>query len=170
MPIDEISTVSIPGRVITSTERREAIVESVNKETREIRVIDADGKMHKFVAGDMVANFDQIEPRDRIVTEYLESVAVFVAPAGTPALGDMGLVEVAPIGEKPGVAIADTFMIAATIDAIDVSERIVALRGDDGFQTAIRVADDVDMDTFKVGDEVRMRVTEAVAISVVEAP
>jgi hypothetical protein len=32
------------------------------------------------------------------------------------------------------------------------------------------VADDVDMDTFKVGDEVRMRVTEAVAISVVEAP
>lgn len=170
VPIDELSTVSIPGRVITSTERREAIVESVNKETREIRVVDADGKMHKFVAGDMVANFDQIEPRDRIVTEYLESVAVFVAPAGAPALGDMGLVEVAPIGEKPGVAIADTFMIAATIDAIDVSERIVALRGDDGFQNAFRVADDVDMDTFKVGDEVRMRVTEAVAISVVEAP
>jgi hypothetical protein len=170
VPIDDVSTVSIPGRVITSTERREAIVESVNKETREIRVIDADGKMHKFVAGDMVANFDQIEPRDRIVTEYLESVAVFVAPAGTPALGDLGLVEVAPIGEKPGVAIADTFMVAATIDSIDPEERIVALRGDDGFQTAIRVADDVDMDTFKVGDEVRMRVTEAIAISVVEAP
>jgi hypothetical protein len=170
VPIDELSTVSIPGRVITSTARREAIVESVNRETREIRVLDAEGKLHTFVAGDMVANFDQIEPRDRIVTEYLESVAVFVAPAGTPELGDMGLVEVAPLGEKPGVAIADTFMVAATIDSIDASERIVALRGEDGFQTAIRVADDVDMETFKVGDEVRMRVTEAVAISVVEAP
>jgi hypothetical protein len=170
VPVDELSTVSLPGRVVTSTARREAIVESVNKETREIKVVDSNGKIHSFVAGDMVANFDQIEPRDRIVTEYLESVAVFVAPAGTPELGDMGLVEVAPLGEKPGVAIADTFMVAATIDSIDAAERTVALRGDDGFQTAIRVADDVDMDTFKVGDEVRMRVTEAVAISVVEAP
>jgi hypothetical protein len=170
VPIDELSTVSLPGRVITSTARREAIVESVNKETREIRVVDANGKLHTFVAGDMVANFDQIEPRDRIVTEYLESVAVFVAPAGTPALGDVGLVEVAPLGEKPGVMMADTFMVAATIDAIDASERVVALRGEDGFQTSLKVADDVDLDAVKVGDEVRMRVTEAVAISVVEAP
>ena len=117
VPIDELSTVSIPGRVITSTARREAIVESVNSETREIRVLDAEGKLHTFVAGDMVANFDQIEPRDRIMTEYLESVAVFVVPEGTPEMGDMGLVEVAPLGEKPGVAMADTFMVAATIDA-----------------------------------------------------
>ena len=170
VPIDEVSSVSIPGRVITSTARREAIVESVNKETREIRVVDANGKIHTFVAGDMVANFDQIEPRDRIVTEYLESVAVFVAPAGTPAMGDMGLVEVAPLGEKPGVAMADTYMVSAKVDAIDTASRVVTLRGDDGFQTAMRVADDVDVDSLEVGDEVRMRVTEAVAIKVVEAP
>ena len=170
VPVDDVSSVSLPGRVITSTARHEAIVESVNKETREIKVVDANGKIQTFVAGNMVANFDQIEPRDRIVTEYLESVAVFVAPAGTPALGDMGLVEVAPLGEKPGVAVADTFMVAATIDAIDADARAVTLRGDDGFQTVFKVADDVDLADVKVGDQVRMRVTEAVAISVVEAP
>jgi len=170
VPIDEFSSVSIPGRVITSTARREAIVESVNKETREIKVVDANGKIHKFVAGDMVANFDQIEPRDRIVTEYLESVAVFVVPEGTPEMGDMGLVEVAPLGEKPGMAMADTYMVAAKIDAVDADSRVVTLRGKDGFQTALRVADDVELANLKVGDEVRMRVTEAVAISVVEAP
>lgn len=170
VPVDEVSTLSIPGRVITSTARREAIVESVNKETREIRVVDANGKIHTFVAGDMVANFDQIEPRDRIVTEYLESVAVFVVPEGTPEMGDMGLVEVAPLGEKPGMAMADTYMVAARIDAIDAAARVVTLRGKDGYQTAIRVADDVELSDLKVGDEVRMRVTEAVAISVVEAP
>jgi len=170
VPIDEVSSVSIPGRVITSTARREAIVESVNRETREIKVVDGNGKIHTFVAGEMVANFDQIEPRDRIVTEYLESVAVFVVPEGTPEMGDMGLVEVAPLGEKPGMAMADTYMVAAKIDAIDADSRIVTLRGKDGFQSAIRVADDVDLANVKVGDEVRMRVTEAVAISVVEAP
>jgi len=170
VPVDELSSVSIPGRVITSTARHEAIVESVNKETREIKVVDANGKIHKFVAGDMVANFDQIEPRDRIVTEYLESVAVFVVPEGSPSMGDMGLVEVAPLGEKPGMAMADTYMVAAKIDAIDTDTRVVTLRGDDGFQTALRVADDVNLGEVKVGDEVRMRVTEAVAIKVVEAP
>jgi len=170
VPIDDVSSVSIPGRVITSTARREAIVESVNKETREIRVLDANGKIHSFVAGDMVANFDQIEPRDRIVTEYLESVAVFLAPAGTPAMGDMGLVEVAPLGEKPGMAMADTYMVSAEVDAIDTDSRVVTLRGEDGFQTAVKVADDIDLDNVKVGDEVRMRMTEAVAIRVVEAP
>jgi hypothetical protein len=170
VPVDDLSSVSIPGRVITSTARREAIVESVNKETREIKVVDANGKIHKFVAGDMVANFDQIEPRDRIVTEYLESVAVFVVPEGTPQMGDMGLVEVAPLGEKPGMAMADTYMVAARIDAVDADSRVVTLRGKDGFQTALRVADDVELANLKVGDEVRMRVTEAVAISVVEAP
>ncbi len=170
VPADDVSMVSIPGRVITSTARREAIVESVNKETREIKVVDANGKIHKFVAGDMVANFDQIEPRDRIVTEYLESVAVFVVPGGTPEMGDMGLVEVAPLGEKPGMAMADTYMVAAKVDAVDTDARIVTLRGKDGFQTAIRVADDIELANLKVGDEVRMRVTEAVAISVVEAP
>jgi hypothetical protein len=170
VPVDELSSVSIPGRVITSTARHEAIVESVNKETREIKVVDADGKIHKFVAGDMVANFDQIEPRDRIVTEYLESVAVFVVPEGSPSMGDMGMVEVAPLGEKPGMAMADTYMVAAKIDAIDTDTRVVTLRGEDGFQTALRVADDVNLGEVKVGDEVRMRVTEAVAIKVVEAP
>jgi len=34
----------------------------------------------------------------------------------------------------------------------------------------LRVADDVNLGEVKVGDEVRMRVTEAVAIKVVEAP
>jgi hypothetical protein len=170
VPVDEVSTVSIPGRVVTSTARREAIVESVNKETREIKVVDANGKIHSFVAGEMVANFDQIEPRDRIVTEYLESVAVFVVPEGTPEMGDTGLVEVAPLGEKPGMAMADTYMVAAKIDAIDADSRVVTLRGRDGFQSAIRVADDVELANVKVGDEVRMRVTEAVAIKVVEAP
>jgi len=170
VPVDDVSTLSIPGRVVTSTARREAIVESVNRETREIKVVDANGKIHKFVAGEMVANFDQIEPRDRIVTEYLESVAVFVVPEGTPEMGDTGLVEVAPPGEKPGMAMADTYMVAAKIDAIDADSRILTLRGEDGFQSAFKVANDIDLANVKVGDEVRMRVTEAVAISVVEAP
>jgi hypothetical protein len=162
------NTAQVPVRVTTSTVRTAAIVEAVNKETREIKVIDASGRRYSFIASDMVANFDQIEPRDRIVTEYLESVAIIVAPAGTPELGDATAVEVAPLGDKPGIAAADTFMVKATIEALNETDRVALLRGEDGRTRSVRLADDVPLDMIEVGDEVRMRITEAIAISVVE--
>jgi hypothetical protein len=161
-------TVQVPGRVITSTVKSAAIVEAVNKETREIKVIDASGRRYSFIASDMVRNFDQIEPRDRIVTEYLESVAIFVTPAGAPEMGDAAAVEVAPLGDKPGIAAADTFMVKATIEALNETDRVALLRGEDGRTRSVRLADDVPLDMIEVGDEVRMRITEAIAISVVE--
>ena len=161
-------TVQIPARVVTSTVRTAAIVEAVNKETREIKVIDASGRRYSFIASDMVANFDQIEPRDRIITEYIESVAVAIAPAGAPELGDAAAIELAPMGGKPGVKAADTFMVRATIEAVDVEDRTALLRGENGRVRTVQVPDDVPMELVKVGDEVRMRITEAIAISVVE--
>lgn len=161
-------TVQVPGKVITSTVRSAAIVEAVNKETREIKVIDASGRRYSFIASDMVANFDQIEPRDRIVTEYLESVAIFVTPAGAPELGDATAVELAPLGDKPGITAVDTFMVKATIESLNKTDRVALLRGEDGRTRSVKVADDVPLDMIEVGDEVRMRITEAIAISVVE--
>jgi len=161
-------TVQVPGRVTTSTVRSAAIVEAVNRETREIKVIDASGRRYSFFASEMVENFDQIEPRDRIVTEYLESVAIFVTPAGAPEMGDMTAVELAPLGDKPGIAAVDTFMIKATIESLNETERKAMLRGEDGRTRTVRIADDVPLDLINVGDEVRMRITEAFAISVVE--
>jgi len=161
-------TVQIPGKVITSTVRSIAIVEAVDKETREIRVIDSSGNRYSFIASDMVANFDQIEPRDRIVTEYLESVAIFVTPADAPTLPDAGAIEVAPLGDKPGVAVADTFMVSATIESLNTTDRIAILRGEDGRMRTVKISDNVPLDMVEVGDEVRMRITEAIAISVVE--
>lgn len=162
-------TVKVPGRVTTATVRSVAIVEAVDKENREIKIIDASGRRYSLVASDMVMNFDQIEPRDRIVTEYLESVAVFVVPEGAPSLGDAGAVELAPFGGKPGIKVADTFMVSATIEALNVTDRIATLRGEDDSVRTVKLADDVPLEHVEVGDEVRMRVTEAIAISVREA-
>jgi hypothetical protein len=162
-------TIQVPGRVTTASVRSVVIVEAVNKETREIKVIDASGRRYSFVAGPMVENFDQIEPRDRIVTEHLESVAVFVAPPGTPALGDASAVEVAPLGDKPGIAAADTFMVRATVESLNTTDRIATIRGENGNVRTIKVAEDVPLELVKVGDEVRMRITQAIAISVRKA-
>lgn len=170
-PVADAQTknIQIPGRVVTSTVRSAAIVEAVDKETRELRLIDASGKRFSIVADEMVANFDQIEPRDRIVTEYLESIAIFVVPAGAPAMGDAAAVELAPLGGKPGIKAADTFMISATVESVNLTDRIATLHTKDGGTRIIKVADDVPLDLIEVGDEVRLRITEAIAISVRKA-
>jgi hypothetical protein len=159
----------IPGRVMTSVVETVVIVEAIDRETRELSVIDSTGQRYTIVAGDMVRNFDQLEPRDRIITEYMESVAVFVTPADAPELGDMAAIEVAPLGDKPGVAAADTYMIRATIEAINVDDRIAMLSGEDGRTRTVKLGDNVPLELIAVGDEVRMRITEAIAITVRKA-
>ena len=165
----ESKVVQVPGKVVTSTVRSMAIVEAVDKETRELKLIDANGKRYTVVASDLVANFDQIEPRDRIVMEYLESIAVFAVPPGAPELGDMAAVELAPLGDKPGIKAADTIMVKATVESLNVTDRLATLRGENGQVRTVKIADDVPLDLVKVGDEVRMRITQALAVSVKKA-
>ena len=59
-------------------------------------------------------------------------------------------------------------MVKATIEAINRDDRLVLLRGEGGRVRSVRVADDVRLDQVDVGDEVRLRITEAIAISVVK--
>jgi len=165
----ETETVQKPGKVVTATVRSMAIVEAVNKETRELKLINASGERFTIVADDMVRNFDQIEPRDRIVTEYLESVVVLAVPAGSPTLGSGAALEVAPLGEKPGISGVKTFVVKATVESVNVTDRIATVRYEDGRVASIKVGDDVHLDMVEVGDEVRMRVTQAMAISVRKA-
>jgi LPXTG-motif cell wall-anchored protein len=170
-PIADAQTQSVqkPGRVVTSIVHSMAIVEAVDKETRELKLIDASGERFTIVADDLVTNFDRIEPRDRIIVEYLESIAIVVLPAGTPAMGDALAVELAPVGGKPGIGVVDTFMVSATVESLNLSDRIATLRYEDGRAKTIKVADDVPLDLVNVGDEVRFRITNAIAISVREA-
>jgi hypothetical protein len=156
-----------PARVTTSMVKRVAIVEAVNKTTRELKLIDSNGNRFTIVADDLVRNFDQIRPRDRIITEYLESVAILVAPSGATSLGDGIVVEVAAEGQMPGFATVDTVMVKATITALNVTQRLATLSTEDGTTKTVLVGDDVPLHTIEVGDEVRLRLTTAVAISVV---
>ena len=163
------TTVSKPGRIVTILVKSGAIVEAVNKETRELKLIDARGNRFSVVADELVRNFDQIEPRDRIVIEYLESVALVVAPAGSELpIGDASLVRVAPAGDKPGVEGVQTRVVVATVHSINAADRLVTLETEEGELSTIKVAEDARLDLVDVGDQVRLRVTRAIAVSVVK--
>lgn len=162
-------TVDKPARVVSTLVKTAAIVEAVNKETREIKLIDASGNRFTVVADDSVRNFDQIEPRDRIVTEYLESIAIVVAPAGSePLMGEGTEVTVAPKGDKPGIVGVDTHVVVATVTALNRGDRLVTLETEDGAVRTIKVGEDAHLDMVDVGNQVRMRLTRAMAIEVVK--
>lgn len=164
--------VAKPARVISSLVETAVIVESVNRETREIRVMDAEGNRFTIVADESVKNFAQIEARDRIVTEYLESVAIVILPHGSAEKLDGAAVgvEVAAPGDKPGVGVSTVEIVSAEVHSINRADRLVTLEMDDGEMRTIKAGADAPLEDVSVGDLVRMRVTKAVAISVVEPP
>ena len=164
-------TVDKPARVTTSVVRTGAIVEAVDRETREIKLLGADGKRFSIVADDSIRNFDQIDPRDRIVVEYLQSVAIIVGPPGAePATAELTEIAVAEPGEKPRAGIADTQAMVATVTSLDTTHRLATLALPSGDSITVKVHDDVALDLVQVGDPVATVVTNAVAITVEEPP
>lgn len=165
----QAQTVDKPARVVSALVRTGAIVEAVNKETRELKLIDASGNRFAVIADESVRNFDQIEPRDRIITEYLESIAVVIAPAGSePLMGDGLAIAVAPEGEKPGIASAETHVVLATVTALNRSDRLVSLELEGGERRTVKVGDNARLDLVDIGNQVRLRITRAVAVEVVK--
>ena len=160
-----------PARVITSVVKSGAIVEAVDKESRELKLIAADGRRFTVVAGPEIRNFDQIEARDRIVVEYTESIAIVVTPKGTEGVeGAVGMVDVAAEGDKPGIAGLETVAVTATVAALDRDSRRATLELPDGSTRSIRAAADARLDLVDVGDQVTAVITESRAVSVVEPP
>ena len=155
-----------PGRIISSMIRTGAIVEAVDRENRQLKLIDASGRRFTTMVGAEVINFDQIKPRDRIVMEYLDSVAIVVVPHGAPELAQGMAVEVAAAGEKPAISTVETFMVKAEVVELNLTERRATLKYEDGSIDTINVADDQPLELVEIGDEVRFRVTRAVAVSV----
>ena len=166
-PVSAAETlVAKPGRVVTTLIKSGAIVEAVNKETREVKLIDPRGQRFTVIADESVRNFDQIEPRDRVVVEYLESVALMVAPVGSePPIEDAIAMNVSPAGDKPGIEAVETHLVVATVRAINSADRLVTLETEEGDLSTIKVAEDARLDLVDIGDQVRLRVTRAIAVS-----
>jgi len=168
----ETTSVEKPARVVTTTVTAQAIVESIDPATRELKLIGADNRRFTVVADESIRNFDQIKPRDRINVEYLESVAMTVLPADKAAPDamdpkvELAAVEVAPKGDKPGIKGVKVSEVTATIASIDRDDRTATLKLADGEVRTVKVNPSVRLDLVNVGDQVRVTTTRAVAIAV----
>lgn len=73
----------------------------------------------------------------------------------------------AAVGDRPGVVIAARATVAATVEDVDRSQRLVTLKGPRGNIVTLKVSDEVrNFDQINVGDVVQADYLDAVAIVV----
>lgn len=154
-----------PGGVVVRTSRLTATVASVDRPTRRVTLLSPAGIKQTVKAGPDVINFDQIRVGDQlnlVVTEEL------VVAMGGPEDADGGaaVVALAPQGAQPGGLLAETVQVTATVAALDPAARTATLQFADGSTRTFPVRRDVDLGKRQVGDKVRFRITESVAITV----
>lgn len=156
-----------PGVVAVEVIQLEATVKAVDPEKRTVTL---DGKTGKTITVNAknARNFDQIMVGDRVKVDYAEELAIFVKKAGGPPdVQGMQTVSLAPKGKKPGGIIADTVEIQANVEGIDYKKRTITLKGPEGNVRTFTVGKNVkNFKEINKGDQVVLRITEAIALEV----
>ena len=145
-------------------------VTKVDKEKRTVTFRGPKGNLGTLTVPPEGQNFDQVKPGQQYRMKYVEAVALEIRKGGKPAASTSEQVKVSPKGAKPGGIMAQTLQVSGVVDAIDFTDRYIALRGPK--QTlSLKVADDVPLDQLAIGDVISVTHTAALAIEMVaQAP
>jgi len=163
-----------PGKVgVSETVKMTATVVLIDAGSRDLVLIDSQGKMHKVNVGDQVRNFDQVKVGDKVNAEYTEAISLQLkkrGSAGTPPASAEEAIIRSPKGMKPGGAVGRKVTAFATVVAVNLKKQFVTLRGPLGNEYDVQVLDPALLKAVNKGDEVEVVYTEALAISVQSAP
>ena len=143
-----------------------AEVISINQESREVTLRDAEGEKFSFVASEDVRNLKQVKPGDLVVAEYIQDISISVIPAAEAARKELVTAARAAPGEKPAGGVVDTQIEVAEVVAIDLDTNTFKLKDVDGVVTQYLARDPNNLRASAIGDMVETVVTHAVAISV----
>jgi len=160
---------SEPGKAaVVAAAELSAQVVSVDKKTRTISLKGPKGNVMDIVASDEVKNFNQIKVGDMVVVRYMQSVALELQPVKTGAQGisvSEGAGKAEP-GKRPAVGAVREIQAIAKVTAIDQNAKTISLTGPRGNTVTLDVQNPEQFKVVKMGDEVLVTYTEAVAVSV----
>jgi hypothetical protein len=149
-----------------------AQVVAIDKASRTVTLKGPKGKVVDVVAGDEVKNFDQINTGDFVVVDFMQSLSLELQKMKSSARGisAQSAAVTAKPGERPAAAAAHQVTAIAKVTAVDKKAKTITLKGPRGNVVTLDVQNPVQFKVVKVGDEVLVTYTEAVAISVEPAP
>lgn len=160
---------SEPGRAqAVAAAEMSAQVVAIDKKTRTVTLKGPKGKVVDIVAPEEVKNFSQIKVGDFLMVRYVQSLALELQKAKSGATGisvSDAAVKAEP-GQRPAVAAAREVSAIAKVTAVDPKAKTISLQGPRGNVVSLDVQNPEQFKVVKVGDEVLVTYTEAVAVSI----
>jgi ribosomal 50S subunit-recycling heat shock protein len=155
----------------TAVAKITATVEKIDYDKRLVTLKGPEGNLRTIKVGEEARNFSQVKVGDKVAIEFYESILVEVLKPGEAKPGAQAgsVVGRAKPGEKPAGVAINTITVTATIDKIDKKAQTVTLKGPEGNKETVKVKDPKNLKKVKVGDNVVISYTEALAISVEKA-
>jgi hypothetical protein len=156
---------------VERTKEVAATVETIDQAERLLTPKGPDGDLLTVYADENVRNLSQVEVGDRVVVRYREAIAAELAKPGASAgMTELrGEVTRAPLGARPGAGVAQQVKTTVRIEELDLVNHTVAFTEPNGAWQMVVVREpqmQAFLKTLKVGDEVDVTYTEALAISV----
>lgn len=160
-----------PAAMVEDAAVAVATVVAIDKDSRTVTLKGPEGDEFNYTAGPEVRNFDQVERGDRVIVQFYESMALALGPAGSGVRKRVDTLDFqrAEPGAKPGASVTGMVEAEGTVEAIDVDNRTVTLRGAQRVVT-LEVSEEVDLSTVEVGDTVDAVYVISYAIAVEPAP
>ena len=148
-------------------DRVQASVTAIDYASRMVTLKTDSGSLTLQV-GPQAKNFNQVKVGDKVTADLYSAAAIYVRRVDEPpSANEATAVEYAAPGAQPGGVIVNTKEITARVDTIDPKTRKVTLTGPAGNSVTIKVDDAVqNFDRITTGDQVVVRYTEALALSV----
>jgi hypothetical protein len=158
---------SLRGGVVVDSVTATATVVSINADDRTVVLRRGDGNDTTYTCGPEVRNFNQIAVGDQVNATVAEELALILVKGGmAPVMAQTTAVIRAPLGAKPGGKVLDTVSFTARVVALDATQRSVTLQMADGRSKTVKVAPDINLANVSPGDDVGVRLTQAVMITV----
>jgi len=156
-----------PGGVVVDVTKLSGTVKAIDMDKKMVTIEGSGGKT-VVVDAKNARNLDQVKVGDKVNLAYIESIALFLrksdAPPSVSETQDMAL---APKGEKPGGLVTKTIELTGSVESIDMKKRTVVVKGPAGNVRTFKVSPDAkNLGQVKKGDQVVLRYTEALALSV----
>ena len=156
-----------PAGMIVDKVTLTAKVKAIDYEKRTVDLDLPSGETKTLTVSEDAVNFPQVKVGDTVEVAYVESLAIAVlGPAEAPKTGERAAAVLAPVGAKPGGIAVTTQSVTARVTAIDYTTRMVTLTGPQGTRTLKATAEVKRFNEVRVGDQVTLQYTEALALDV----
>ncbi len=155
------------GVIASDTVTLTAKVEAVDQAKRLVTLRGPDGRVVKVKVDPAVKNLPQVKVGDTVTAVYRESIAIeVIRGGGAPGASAEVVGARAAPGQKPAGLVAERIRITAKIRAIDTAKSRIELQEPNGQVQWLPVQNPGVLRDLKVGDDVQVVYTEALAVAV----